>query len=661
MSQTKKIDLLADNLAKSVGIQSLANRPNAIGANQYGDAGLSASELKKRFDEFPERLRVKINEIIKMLGGDEATSYIAINYAGIPVKEGATLPDNLHDLLMLIANGDFANNFIRVNQTGTANSWWLEDIINELHKNVADLIESTGNNRNDIDKIINDTSVTLEATANGHRVNIKLAGETVSFEITNGKNGTEINFVRLHGGMDEDVTFYEFPYLPVGTVFYDGDTGGFYRVEALDEDYYGQIKATYLGGNLNDLHDKIDNEAKRSNNIFANALKGNASGESVLLPDVSPIEHEMGVKVSSKNLAVNITAGDNPKFENGVATQTQADTYTVIYLKAQIYQDNTYISGGVVTPLTSTGKVSHTFTRPVSGNRLVFGINGQTVDTVVSIDIADLPVGVYTISADFTNITQGSISWRDIQIEKGSVATEYTPPVKDLSVVKLLKYGGNMAKVYGFSANTIDNPSSPRVLTNENGTTISTTEAVNSVEVIQSSVDHNVGVTDFRNGYFFIGVEQDVKDGDIVTISFDMEIKENPLNTNHIGVYINGAQSAILYFVNGRNSIVMPWGNYEERKCLYLRIAGISGVFSNFQIQVGAVTDTEYEPYKAPAEYTLNADGTVDGVTSIAPSTTLTTDTEGTLIDCEYNKDANKVVKSLEERLAALEAAIISQ
>ena len=250
MSQTKKIDLLADDLARRVGVQRLANRPNASGANQYGEAGLSASDLKKRFDEFPERLRIKINEIINMLGGDEATRYIAINYNGIPVKEGAMLPDNLYDLLMLIANGDFANNFIRINQTGTADSWWLEDIINELHKNVADLTESTGNNRKDIDKIITDTSVTSEATTNGHRVNIKLAGKTVSFEIMNGKDGTKINFVRLGGGMDETVIFYEFPYLPVGAVFYDGDTGGFYRVEALDEDYDGQIKASYLGGKI---------------------------------------------------------------------------------------------------------------------------------------------------------------------------------------------------------------------------------------------------------------------------------------------------------------------------------------------------------------------------------------------------------------------------
>lgn len=251
--------------------------------------------------------------------------------------------------------------------------------------------------------------------------------------------------------------------------------------------------------------DEVEKEAKRSNNIFANSLKGNASGESVLLPDVSPIEHIMDVKVSSKNLE-KVTSGVNVTFENGVATQVSADTKTEIEAKFQFFQDDTYISGGIVDTLTNTGKYSYTFARPAFGNRIVYGINGRVEDTTVSIDISDLPEGVYTISANFTNITQGSISWRDIQIEKGSVATEYTPPVKDLSAVKL------------------------------------------SVE-------------------------------------------------------------------------------------------GKDGILT----------------------YTVNADGTVDGVTSIAPSTTLTTDAEGALIECEYNKDANKVVKSLEERLAALEAAIVSQ
>jgi hypothetical protein len=37
---------------------------------------------------------------------------------------------------------------------------------------------------------------------------------------------------------------------------------------------------------------------------------------------------------------------------------------------------------------------------------------------------------------------------------------------------------------------------------------------------------------------------------------------------------------------------------------------------------------------------------------------TLTTDNAGAVVECSYIKDATKVIKSLEDRLAALEAKV---
>lgn len=73
------------------------------------------------------------------------------------------------------------------------------------------------------------------------------------------------------------------------------------------------------------------------------------------------------------------------------------------------------------------------------------------------------------------------------------------------------------------------------------------------------------------------------------------------------------------------------------------------------QLEIGA-TATEYEPYITPTEYIPTADGTVNGVTSLYPNTTLTTDTEGVIINCEYNRDINKAFAALEAALAALTA-----
>ena len=78
--------------------------------------------------------------------------------------------------------------------------------------------------------------------------------------------------------------------------------------------------------------------------------------------------------------------------------------------------------------------------------------------------------------------------------------------------------------------------------------------------------------------------------------------------------------------------------------------------YTNIQIEIG----TEATPYKpfvdvATAKvivndtdtYPINADGTVDGVTSIYPTTTLVVDTEGVTLDVEYNRDINKAIAEL--------------
>ena len=71
------------------------------------------------------------------------------------------------------------------------------------------------------------------------------------------------------------------------------------------------------------------------------------------------------------------------------------------------------------------------------------------------------------------------------------------------------------------------------------------------------------------------------------------------------------------------------------------------------QLEIGT-TATEYEPYITPTEYTPTADGVVNGVTSLYPSTTLTTDTEGVIINCEYNRDINKAFAELQDAIISL-------
>lgn len=83
---------------------------------------------------------------------------------------------------------------------------------------------------------------------------------------------------------------------------------------------------------------------------------------------------------------------------------------------------------------------------------------------------------------------------------------------------------------------------------------------------------------------------------------------------------------------------------------------------------------TEYGPYLADPstvtltrygadetdrllDYSPNADGTVEGVTSLYPTTTLITDTKGALIEVEYNADAKKYI---DKKFAEIAAMIVS-
>ena len=69
------------------------------------------------------------------------------------------------------------------------------------------------------------------------------------------------------------------------------------------------------------------------------------------------------------------------------------------------------------------------------------------------------------------------------------------------------------------------------------------------------------------------------------------------------------------------------------------------GLDTPIQIEEGK-TATEFEPYIEPTLYSSNTDGTVEGVTSLYPTTTLMTDTNGVIVAAEYIKDIDKAFQA---------------
>ena len=115
------------------GVQALSDRPNSVGA--YGSGGLSPLELKLAFDRLATLIAEKINEIHKVLAGDEAGQYISVQLQ----KHGI---DNLGALVDTIESGDLADIMQLTPSAGATEKESLLNIIHSLARSLADVQEA---------------------------------------------------------------------------------------------------------------------------------------------------------------------------------------------------------------------------------------------------------------------------------------------------------------------------------------------------------------------------------------------------------------------------------------------------------------------------------------------------------------------------------------
>lgn len=114
------------------------------------------------------------------------------------------------------------------------------------------------------------------------------------------------------------------------------------------------------------------------------------------------------------------------------------------------------------------------------------------------------------------------------------------------------------------------------------------------------------------------------------------------------------------FISGGKNNTPVTFEIKQGYKLLIVKLSSNQNVnlawesFQKYNIQLeSGESETEYEEYVATT-YTANADGTVDGVTSVYPTTTLLTDNSDITINMEYNKDINKVIAELQQAIISL-------
>ena len=367
---------------------------------------------------------------------------------------------------------------------------------------------------------------------------------------------------------------------------------------------------------------KIGQELKPEiNKHVANALKGTARGEAVTIDDVSPVEHDMGVTVSSKNLIpFNYTT-----YSNNYGINFTVNTDGSITMDGTS-KGSTYYIIETAKPIrvnAGTYTISSSASVPEGVNLWLRVVkNGESTGTVSNKFLTFTePTDICCYISVKTGTTLNNLTIYP-QIEKGAVATAYTPYV-DVSTVKVKAQGKNL-----ISSDLWNDKFEKQ----EDGSYKSITNITQSVNIKELNLPAQV-----------YSVSYSLKSP--VGKNYRLQFIYTDETTGDSGASVSSTNEYIAYRykTNGKAIKSIRWGYSGQSNEVQ---------FKDLQLEVGAVA-TEYEPYVEPVEYEVGEDGLVQ-VASIYPSTTLLTDTTGATIDVQYNRDINKAFAELQQAIISL-------
>ena len=376
----------------------------------------------------------------------------------------------------------------------------------------------------------------------------------------------------------------------------------------------------------------VSAEQSRADNTFANALKGSKSGSAILIDDVSPVTHDMGVKVKSKNLLTypyvetTLTRNGITFTDNGDGTITANGTATAdtqFRLQDTAVYPNNYnpfvnlINQRVIITGSPDGSSKDTY----AIQSIQTGIYGNTGFTISNSNLYRFAIFIKS------GITVENLVFKP-QIELGKTATAYTPYVPDLTAVKVSRCGKNLwDKDYA--------------VLDSRWTQIGGNYAYIRIPVPKGS---SVSVSYKKTLDTGIDMHSYIR---YASSDFDANNGQKWLYHRTVPSMINKSFTVVAQqsYIDVVTIVVSSAPVYLNRF--------MENIGNDLQIEISPIV-TDYEPYITKVDYTPTADGTVNGVTSLYPNTTLMTDTDGVLIDCEYNRDINKAFAELQQAIISL-------
>ena len=418
----------------------------------------------------------------------------------------------------------------------------------------------------------------------------------------------------------------------IGLGVYDGDAKvfTFNAGEAQALATRGDIK----GGNIpvwNDEKKRFEDSGVSARAVsdlpsmesVAGALRGSASGTAVALKDVSQISHGLGVRVSSKNLI--------PFSYRGRLETIEGVTFTV-------NDDGSVTANGTATNRAQFLIYSSSNPFPIkAGTYTLSGCpqgGGDATYVLWSSKGQDHGKGkTFTLTEDtemFLNITiMAGVTVNNLtfypQIEEGTAATAYTPYVADTEAVKIKAQGKNLADPKIF----LDNGG---VLQDDGSIYFKTTSSIAKVVIYENKNQEDIVSMSYL-------LKTLINDGSSTSgVRFLAEYADGAKVNIGINTFANFAP--IKWTSNTSKNLVRILGEYGSKDN--------STWLKDIQIEINP-SSTDYEPYIEPIEY-----GQGEVIKSIYPSTTLTTDTPGAIIEVEYNRDINKAFAELQQAIISL-------
>lgn len=352
------------------------------------------------------------------------------------------------------------------------------------------------------------------------------------------------------------------------------------------------------------------------------------SGNYISVDDVSEIPHKVGCKVES----VNLWSGNNGYSIVGNGT------VQVIYQDVVSYK-------GMSCPMSVSCEVaSENLEYSETGNLVYFHVlyEDGTADiltlcgTSTTSGKVERPFNADSAKAiNFVTIyvhnrfTGGTVTVSNIMLNEGTTALPYTPYIKP-EEVKVTRCGKNLFDI-GTIEDYIDPTSGLRM---SNGSLSATVLTQNSRYFVNTK-------NRYLSGEYAISYESsDSKrvllrlydeNGNIMTTCPNLKSAGFTFNSYYSGFYRD--------FTDGVVNIpqeVAYWNLGFVLLATETAPAGTTVEISNIQVELGS-TATAYEPYNGQT-LAPDADGTVEGMTSVSPYMNIFSDTEGVNIEATYNK-----------------------